>query len=191
MNLEAVLAEYSALRAEIIQMEQIQSNVFVLQLTAIAAILSFSLSSHARTGFLLIVPVVSYALSRRYLLTDEIMNRISTYIAEELAPKTQGDLGWEEWNRTQVRQARLRRQREPRLYQRFSDLIGPVPLVFAWISVLALIWVVPYILYQHDISVPTRLILGAIWILGFIISMRTLNLIHLPQRLPLWHRGKS
>src|SRR6266545_3786053 len=119
---EVLLAEFSALRDEIIQLEQWQSNVFALQLTAVAAIFSFSLSSHSRTGFLLILPVLSYALTRRYLEIEAGIYRISDYIIEELSPKTNGGLGWEEWNRERMDSTSSQ-------WPKITRWISPVPFV--------------------------------------------------------------
>jgi hypothetical protein len=169
---EAVLAEYSALRAEIIQMEQTQSNIFALQLTAAAVIFSFSLSNASRTGFLLILPVVSYALSRRYLLTNEVMKRLSDYITEQLSPKVQGGFSWEEWNR---RQASNRRAfGRFRLIVYASRWLGPVPLIFVWISIAALVWVAPYILFHHGLSPLDRFALSMVWLIGLTFTLLTL-----------------
>lgn len=168
---DAIIAEYSALRTEIIQMEQMQTNTFALQLTAAAVIFSFSLSSGSRTGFLLILPIVSYALSRRYLLTNETMRRLSEYITEELSPKVQGGFGWEAWNRER---SALGNYGRLQLFARAASWVGPIPLAFVWISLAALAWVIPYILFQHGLSALNRVELAVVWLIGLAFSSLTL-----------------
>ena len=61
---EMLLAEFSALRAEMTNRQNLQWNVFALQVTAAGVIFSFALSNSNRTGFLLILPVITYAHHR-------------------------------------------------------------------------------------------------------------------------------
>ena len=67
LSAQTALAEFAALRAEVLQAFSTQWNILALQLTATAVLFSFSLTSRTRTGFLLIVPIVSYVLNGRYL----------------------------------------------------------------------------------------------------------------------------
>jgi hypothetical protein len=77
---EGPLAEFAALRAQILQSIQMQWNIFALQLTATAALFSFALSSFSRTGYLLILPVITYALSGRYIYEYWTTQRLGIYI---------------------------------------------------------------------------------------------------------------
>jgi hypothetical protein len=172
--LEVLLAEYSALRNEIILLFQMQSNVFALQLTATAAIFSFSLSSHSRTAFLLILPLLTYALTRRYQETTAGIVRISTYIAQELSPQVQGGFAWEEWNRKLMRSNRA--ALFPRYYK-IIDWINPIPLVFPWSSMAAVAWVAGYIWFHHNVSGLNRSMLTIIWLLDFMLTLLTLYII--------------
>jgi hypothetical protein len=65
---EMLLAEFAALRAEILQRTSLQWNIFALQLTAAGVVFSFALSSPSHTAFLLILPVITYALTGRTFL---------------------------------------------------------------------------------------------------------------------------
>jgi hypothetical protein len=169
-SIEAVIAEYSALRAENLQMQQAQWNIFALQVTAVAAIFSFSLSSNSRTGFLLILPVISYALSRRLLGMTEEMDRLSTYIAEELAPKVHGGFGFERWNLQVIFGARSGER-----YRILRDLYDPLAIIFPWVSIAALAWVAPYVLLQPHLTGFNRLMLGMVWFAGLIFSLLTFD----------------
>jgi hypothetical protein len=175
IDLEVILREYDVLRAEILQMEQMQSSMLTLQFTAVAAIFSFSLSSHSRTGLLLILPILSYALCRRYLAINQATYKLSTYIAQELSPRVHGGFGWEAWNRKQTyyhgHPQRLR------IRHALSNLIDPISLSCPWMSVAALAWSVPYILFQPHLSELTRLMLAVVWFVGLIFSFVSLYML--------------
>lgn len=66
-NLDPYLTEFSALRSEILQRSSVNYSIFALQLAAGGVVFSFALSGAGRTGFLLILPVVTYALASRYI----------------------------------------------------------------------------------------------------------------------------
>src|SRR2546430_3154312 len=67
---------------------------------------SFALSNPSHTGFLLILPVVTYALTGRYVSQFLGTQKVGTYIREVLEVKAKGQLHWEEWNRAQPAMAR-------------------------------------------------------------------------------------
>lgn len=147
---QAVLAEFTALRAEILQRSSILWNVFALQLAATGAVFSFALSSHSHIGFLLILPVITYALSGRYasqLLGTEL---IGTYIREVLDVRANKELQWEKWQRSQ----QLNERSLTRL---------PLLLVFPGVAVTALVWVAPYVWANHDMSSGQRALITIIW----------------------------
>jgi len=156
------LAEYSALRAEILQSLQVQFNIFALQLTASAALFSFSLSGKSRAGFLLVIPLVTYALSQRYLSEHYGVERMSFYIAEELSPKVHGGLEWEAWNR-----------RGPRAYKTLLSWFGPLPTIFPVTSVAAIAWVTPYVWFANFATERSRLLLVAAWVTSLIFTIIT------------------
>lgn len=172
--IDGPLAEFAALRAEMLQGFQMQWNSFALQLTATAVIFSFSLSNTSRTGFLLILPVITYALSSQYQGNYVSMYKIATYIMEELSPKVPGGLRWEEWQR-----------------QYAFSRSGPVGRLstyvsFAWIfpmvSITAIVWSAPYILFDSHLSGLNRGFLIVIWILDFAITTRAIYSIKLVQK---------
>jgi hypothetical protein len=63
---EMLLAEFSALRAEILQWTSMQWNIFALQLTASGVVFSFALQSFSR-DYLANLAVITYALTGRYV----------------------------------------------------------------------------------------------------------------------------
>jgi hypothetical protein len=87
---ETLLAEFAALRAEILQRQNIQWNTFALQLTAAGVVFSFALSNPSHTGFLLILPVVTYALTGRYVSQSIGTEKVGIYIREVLNVKFEG-----------------------------------------------------------------------------------------------------
>lgn len=94
---EMLLAEFSALRAEMTNRQNLHWNVFALQLTAAGVIFSFALSNSNRTGFLLILPVITYALTGRYVSQYLGVRNMATYIRDVLNEKSNGNFGWEHW----------------------------------------------------------------------------------------------
>lgn len=177
--LEAILAEFSSLRNEIVQLEQMQSSVFTLQLTAAAGVFSFSLSDQSRAGFLLLLPVLSYALTRRYLDISAGIQRLSRYIRDELSPRTHGGLAWEEWNRQQFRRT-VNRWRRP--YYVVLNWISPSQLVFPWLSIAALVWFAPHLASEHNLARMNRLALDITWVVDLGLSLLGLYMIRRNQR---------
>lgn len=151
LSAQAALAEFAALRSEVLQAFSMQWNTIALQLTTTGILVSFSLTSHARTGFLLIVPVISYILNGRYLRSERLILTAATYITNELSPRVPGGLKWEEW---------LRRRPNPNQYLRW---LAHGPPIFSAISVTALVWLIPYIFSTGKISEFNHTILIFIW----------------------------
>ncbi|MFK0157170.1 hypothetical protein ACIQVL_09040 [Streptomyces sp. NPDC090499] len=94
---EGPLAEFAALRQEIIQRQATQHNVLALQLTISGAVFSFALTGTSRSGFLLIVPVSTYMLCSRFVEDHVGIGQLGRYIREHLSPRIPGGLGWESW----------------------------------------------------------------------------------------------
>jgi hypothetical protein len=172
-DVEGPLMEYSALRDELLQARQMQWNIFALQLTVTAALFSFSLSSQSRTGFLLILPFITYALGGRYLFEHYSMGKISAYITEALSPKISGGLRWDEW----------RHQSSPS-YRTLFGWFAPLPMIFPMTSVVALIWVTPYIWVDSEVSDSHRIALVASWILSLLFTALSMYKIKQSQD---WH----
>ena len=89
---QIMLAEYSALHAEVERRAHLQWNVFALQVTSAGAISSLAISSGSNIALLLIIPLSSYMLGSRYILHDFHMKLIRKYIRESLSSRLQGQL---------------------------------------------------------------------------------------------------
>ena len=164
-----LLAEFAALRAEILQALSMQWNVVALELTATGVVFSLALSR--RNYFLLLVlPIVSYALGNSYLSSFYSMQRLGSYIREELSPKLPGGLLWEEWH------MKLPGRQYINLLQKtgLTSAYAPLPAMFPTISVVALAWVSPYIIFDNHVSLLNRLFLGFIWILCLVATCLSL-----------------
>lgn len=159
LSVQVALSEFTALRSEALQAFSMQWNTIALQLTATSVLVSFSLTDRARTGFLLITPIVSYILNGRYLRSERVVVLIATYIMTELSPRVPGGLKWESW---------LRSRPSPNQALRW---FAHGPLVFSVISIVTLIWAVPYIFYADKLSRADRWMLGIVWLLGFTLTM--------------------
>lgn len=136
LSAQASLAEFTALRTEALQALSMQWNIVALQLTATAVLFSFALTNDSRTGFLLIVPAVSYVLGGRYLRNDSAFIIIGMYIKADLSGRLRGGLNWEQW----YKEFELKIPKFTRTLQSLS--YGPS--FFPGISVVALVWVIPY-----------------------------------------------
>ena len=84
---KTVIAEFVALREEILQRSNLQWNIFALQLTATGVVFSFALSDPSHASILLILPVIAYALAGRYVFQGFNIDKIATYIREVLDVK--------------------------------------------------------------------------------------------------------
>jgi hypothetical protein len=155
---QANLAEFTALRTEALQALSMEWNIVALQLTATGVLFSFALTNYSRTGFLLIVPVVSYVLSGRYLRNDSAFIMIGIYIRTDLSRRVPGGLNWEQW---------YKKFQFPKSTRTLQSLAYG-PSFFSGISFVALVWVVPYILHANNISAFSRWMLGIVWVLDFI-----------------------
>ncbi len=172
-EVQVLLAEFSALRAEILQDLSTQWVIFVFQLTAASIVFSFSLTSGSRTGFLLIIPVISYMLASRFMQNSHSIHELGTYIMTELNPRVPGGLKWEEWHRNR------RAYRNP-----FTiSWLAPLPVVFPGVSLLALAWVVPYILEARNISIADRCFLWLVWVFDFLMTIMSVYYFRTTRRL--------
>lgn len=161
-HLQAVLAEYSSLRDEILQRISRQWIIFAFQLTLTGAVFSFSLTSKSRTGFLLIIPIISYAVGAEFLTNEAGIKKLGTYIRLELSAKIPGTLEWESWLlASQTSESR-------------GISLWPLPVISPGLSLIALTWVVPYILFRPNISLIDQLLLGVLWMFGLTITMVSL-----------------
>jgi hypothetical protein len=159
---EVPLAEFSALRNELLQYLSMQWNTFVFQLTTTGIVFSFALTGKSRIGFLLIIPIVSYALGGRYLQNDRSIREIGIYIMDELSPRVPGGLEWEAWHRKRT------------LPKPVIAWFSPLEVTFPGTSLIALAWTAPYVLYSRNISGASRWLLGIIWILSLLVTIISL-----------------
>jgi hypothetical protein len=159
-------AEFTALRAEILQSQQMLWNSLALELTATGVIFSFSLSNKSRVPFLLILPVVTYALTNVYASNNNKLILIGSYIKEKLSPRMPGGLGWEEYL-------------DDRSRSDHAEITGPsgriryylpFPYIFLAIPLAALAWTVPYISSGMHLSGATRIFLVISWIFDLVIT---------------------
>jgi len=161
---EILLAEFAALRAEILQRKNTQWNTFVLQLTAAGVVFSFALSNPSHTGFLLILPVITYALTGRYVNQFDGIQKVGAYIHEVLEVRAKGQLHWEEWIRAQPVTARI------------LTWFNPLFLVFPGVAVIALAWVAPFVWAGHSTPIGKRVLIVIIWLVGVAITALSFQL---------------
>jgi hypothetical protein len=160
-----ILVEFSALRSEILQRMATRWNMFALQLTAAGVIFSFALANASHTGFLLILPITTYALTGRYVANRLGAQNIARYIREVLDPKVNGQLHWETWCE----------KLQPRA--RALTLLNPNFLAFPGVAVIALVWVAPYVWEGPDTSAGKRAVIVIIWFLGVAVTGLSFQLI--------------
>lgn len=177
LSVQVALAEFTALRAEVLQAFSMQWNVIALQLTATGVLFSFSLTNRTRTGFLLIVPIVSYVLNGIYLRSEHLITQVADYVMRELSPSALGGLGWEKWLRD-----------DPSRHKQYTKWFAHGPLIFAIISMVALAWVAPYTFSANGMPAVDRFMLIIVWVLDFslttvsIYAIKVVFKIHFPRR---------
>ena len=162
---EMLLAEFAALRAEILQRMSLRWNIFALQLTAAGVLFSFALGNPSHTGILLILPIISYALAGRYVSQTDSMQAIGTYIRKVLEARAKGELQWEGWLIT-------RRPKRGTL-----TWLNPHFLIFPGTAVIALTWVAPYVWTSHNVSAGKRVLIIVIWLIGIVVTALSIRMI--------------
>jgi hypothetical protein len=153
---DGALAEFTALRQEILNRLSIQNGIIGLQLTAAGALFGFALSSVSQTTLLVIIPMLSYVLLTRYLMHGTVIADISDYIRQVLSPRIPDGLGWESHWRKQPDRLSLTWWRHPNM------------ALFPGSSALALGWAAPNIL-GAGWSVA-HLGLVSIWVIGLAVT---------------------
>ena len=148
------LAEFAALRAEILQLNQQQSQVLTLQLTISGAVLSVAISRDSLRALMLVIPLVSYLLYFRFLAGSMSIYEIARYVREELSERVPGGLHWEDWLRRESRQ---------------MPIFGIVPrlLTFPGASLIALGWSFATIFLSSGMNAGERTGMATLWFLGF------------------------
>lgn len=170
------MAEFVALRQEIERRNVVQHALFVLQLTASGAIISFALAGSGHVGFLLIIPISTYMLCARYVEQQYGTQRAALYIKDELATRIPGGLGWEAWqvsNRQFVRGSMIRR-------------INALMIVFPAVGVSALAWTAGAA-FGHvlRLSAAQRVGIVLVWLLGVVAVAMCVQMIWTMVRHPL------
>jgi hypothetical protein len=94
---EGPLAEFVALRAELLQLGQYQHQLVALNLTFAGAVLGFVVSRNVIAQVALVVPVVSYLLCMRSVMLSLGIHEIGCYIRDDLDTRVCGGLRWERW----------------------------------------------------------------------------------------------
>jgi hypothetical protein len=135
-GVEALIAQFTALRNEIEYRTQAQSNLVQLNITAIGAVGGFGLSQYADERVLLLVPVISTMLGLFWLDHAAVIVGIGDFIRDRILPKLALQAGlrdmpnWEEFVQ----------ERERRLPVRLGFFGLPFPFVFAVVPFLGLLF---------------------------------------------------
>nr|GID36370.1 hypothetical protein Aca09nite_28760 [Actinoplanes campanulatus] len=160
---DVVLAEFNALRAEIIARQASAQGLLSIQLTAAGALFSLALSGTGRAAVLLVLPLITYMLAGRAVAHSYACLSIGTYIRTQLSPRVSGGLGWEQWIRSHRSSPKQYRGLDPQL------------ISFPGISILALLGSFPYLASQK-LSV-TAVILWTAWLIGAVLAGSSARLV--------------
>lgn len=178
VNREVSIAEFQALRTEILQRTNLQWSIFAFQLTAAGVVYSFALSNSSHTIILLILPVITYALTGRYVSQNIAIDKSARYIRKIIEVKMNDSLNWETWHMDQP----------PKM--RTLTWLTPLFLVFPGVSVTALASVAPHVWATSNFSVGKRVLLVTIWLVGVVITGLSFQLIAGPdfnRTIKNWH----
>jgi hypothetical protein len=127
---ESALAEFHALRAEILLRLENQHGLYVLQLGASGAILSFALADTSHLAAAFLVPLLSYLVGYRFYMMGMEIGQIGIYIQESLSPRIQGGLPWEGWITYRRPEIHIATRRIVPRFVNILPFIGPA--VIAW-----------------------------------------------------------
>jgi hypothetical protein len=137
--INAALAEYTALRAEVTNRINGQDTTLNLYMTAAAAIFGLALSGHVNSLILLVLPLLSAAARLLYHNHNLYIRLVSAYLNDQLRPLVTARLneprllGWQERSAEYQHGPRWRRLAHPA----GLALLFPIP------ATLALVLVVP------------------------------------------------
>ncbi|WP_206784831.1 hypothetical protein [Amycolatopsis sp. MtRt-6] len=158
------LAEFTALRAEIVLHSEQQWKTTTVLITTTGAVFGFALSGSGRMPLLLIIPFAAYLLCTQWVHSHDLINRAAHYIRTELGPKVPGGLGYEQWLTERRGDLRLRRVLA-------KTWIQPMVLIYPAMASLALgaeaVW-----FFGTNLSWATPMVvLGALaWALGLALT---------------------
>lgn len=85
--LDIYLAEYNTLKGEAHKRIGFRDNLLYVNLTAIGAIISYSVNNHIHYYALLIIPWICSILGWTYIVNDQKISAIGRYIRHELSHK--------------------------------------------------------------------------------------------------------
>jgi hypothetical protein len=105
--------------------------------------------------------MMAYALFGQYVANHYAIQSLANYIMEELSPRVDDGFQWEDWFRKRLAAGRSLEIR----------WISTQPVVFPGISLIALAWVAPYILFANNISTLDRYLLGVVWSVGLAVTI--------------------
>jgi hypothetical protein len=162
---DAVLAEYTALRQELEGLSGRLQSTFTLQLVATATLFSFALSDPKKGSFLLVLPIVSYALCARAMTHRYGIRDIARYISEQLSPRISGELPYEEWFE------------KNNSLPRFVAFTHPYFVAFFGSSLGSLVWTIPLAVRYVRINPLEGMGFSASWAIGLLATLGTLRLL--------------
>jgi len=166
---QVMLAEYSALRAELERRATVQWNVFALQITSAGAISSLAISTASNFALLLIIPLSSYMFGSRYILHDFHIKLIQRYIRDSLSGRLLGRLEWDRWRKETFSEVKDRR------WFRITgwNVVHPTRLAFEGIAALALAAAAVSAAYSWWTNAPHWVLTTAyvlLWALGVTVT---------------------
>jgi hypothetical protein len=147
------LAEFVALRAELLQRAANQAHLMSLQLTAVGAILSLAIARGSLRGLALVIPLVGYSLYSRYVDDALTVIRIARYIRDDLDSRVPGGLRWERWLAQDAGRSSL--------HSRISRF-----MLFPAISAVSLAWTFGFVFAERRRDLVVRIVLAVIWAAG-------------------------
>jgi hypothetical protein len=164
-GLEGALAEFSALRQEILERVKAQQQLLTLQLTVTATIFGFAISQQDMAAVMLIVPFSSYLLCGRLVSQHFGTVRVAEFIREHLSKRVPGGLHWETWLQ----------QSHPKPHLLGSLL--PLLLTFGGASVLALASTLGYVFGGSGMDMGFRVGLTVVWAVGLAAAVLSVMLV--------------
>ena len=155
----AALAEFAALRAEIVARQGHQHTFMSLNLTIAGTVFGFALAQPHRILVLLVLPYTTFMTCGRYIAHDYGIEQIGDYIRRSLSARVKGGLGWEDYiNQNRVTPGR-----------RLFFGIDPLFVGFPGVAAVALAFCVsPLVRAFGSFSVSDAL-LALLWTLGLLL----------------------
>lgn len=165
------LAEFTALRTEIVLHSEQQWKTTTVLITTTGAVFGFALSGSGRMPLLLIIPFAAYLLCTQWIHSHELINRMAHYIRTELDAKVPGGLGYEQWLKDRRGDLRLRRY----LAKTWSN---PMVLIYPAMSSLALGAVAVWYFGTNLAWTRPMVVLGTLaWAFGLALTGMSLGLL--------------